>query len=96
MFTSEHALWKSDFSPEGALEKWLLEDKKAPLTTWAPDKVNEWPTTLWISLDLTHIQDKHMKYFKAGGWHAPTNWYKSIMQGTFGEGDKGLASHFAC
>jgi soluble epoxide hydrolase / lipid-phosphate phosphatase len=42
---------------------------------------------------LTYIQDKHMKYFKAGGWRAPTNWYKSIMQGTFGEGDKGLDSH---
>jgi soluble epoxide hydrolase / lipid-phosphate phosphatase len=95
MFTSEFALWRSHVSPEGTLEKWLLRDRKAPVAAWAPDKVNECPTTLWISLDLTHIQDKHMKYFKAGGWRAPTCWYKSMMHGELYEQDKGHTLHIA-
>lgn len=38
LFTSENMLWRTNLSPEGELKKWLLEDKRAPVAAWAPEK----------------------------------------------------------
>ena len=41
VFTSEPSLWRINISPEGGLKKWLLEEKRAPVAAWAPDKASK-------------------------------------------------------
>ena len=88
IFTSEPQLWATNFSPEGALKKWLLADRKAPVAAWAPNKAYQFLQLPTLSHYILGFQDKHLEYFKAGGWYAPTNWYRSLMLGTMNEGDK--------
>jgi soluble epoxide hydrolase/lipid-phosphate phosphatase len=82
-------LWRSHFSPDGELRKWLLADKRTPVAPWAPDRASSFSTFFIIIHCDLDFQERFIEGFRAGGWIAPTNWYRTIVQGFVKEGDKG-------